>query len=157
MIKPILTEPNHELRLKSHKVHLRDLEKDETQELIDNMIETMHHADGIGLAAPQIGVLKRIIIVDTKKKGPQAFVNPKVTGRSLLRVQAEEGCLSVPGIYGLVKRYRKVTIKAFDRHGCKVKFRIGGMEAIIFQHEIDHLNGMLFTDRVHHFTNPPRM
>lgn len=157
MIQTILTEPNHELRVKSNKVSHQELQKDETQELIDDMIETMNHADGIGLAAPQIGIQKRIIIVKTKNKGAQAFINPKIAGRSILRLDAEEGCLSIPGVYGLVKRRRSVTVKALDRHGHKVKIKVKKMEAVIFQHEIDHLDGILFTDRLHHFTNPPKL
>ncbi len=157
MIQTILTEPNHELRVKSDKVSRRELQKDETQALIDDMIETMNHAPGIGLAAPQIGFHKRIIIVKTKNKGVQAFINPKVVSRSIWRTDVEEGCLSIPGVYGLVKRRRSVTIKAEDRHGHKTKLKVRGMEAIIFQHEIDHLDGILFTDRIHHFTNPPKL
>jgi len=156
MIKNILKEPNTDLRLKSKSVKEKDISTDEFQLLIDDMIKTMQANDGIGLAAPQVGERIRLIIVQTKK-GPAAFVNPKISGRSLLHAQSEEGCLSIPGIYGLVKRKRRVTVKALDRHGKKVKLRLGGMEAIIFQHEIDHLNGILFTDRVNHFTNPPKL
>ncbi|MFH1433406.1 MAG: peptide deformylase [Candidatus Uhrbacteria bacterium] len=156
MIRNILKEPNSDLRLKSKPVKEKEINTDEFQELIDDMVKTMQANEGIGLAAAQVGERKRLIIVQTKT-GLEAFVNPKITGRSLLHTQSEEGCLSIPGIYGLVKRNRRVSVKALDRHGKKVKMRVGGMEAIIFQHEIDHLNGILFTDRVNHFTNPPKL
>lgn len=156
MIRNIIKEPNSDLRLKSKSVKEKHIQSDETQELIDDLIKTMQANEGIGLAAPQVNERKRIIIVQTSK-GPEAFIDPKITGRSILRTQSEEGCLSIPGIYGLVKRHRRVTVKAFDRHGKKIKKRVRGMEAIIFQHEIDHLNGILFTDRVNHFTNPPKL
>jgi len=152
----ILTDPNHDLRLRSEEINKKELAKDETQTLIDNMIETMKSADGVGLAAPQIGVHKKIIIVETKS-GPEVFINPRITSRSLWHVTSEEGCLSIPGVYGQVKRNKKVTVKALDRHGHKIRRKVSGMEAIIFQHEIDHLNGILFIDRVINFTNPPKL
>ena len=157
MKRQILTEPNHELRIKSESVKHKQIESEEVQQLIDDMIETMASADGIGLAAPQIGVRFQIIVVETKQNGPQAFINPKITGRSFMRTQAEEGCLSIPGVTGVVKRYRRVTVKAHDRHGKKIKIRTSGLEAVIFQHEIDHLHGILFTDRAHHLTSAPRL
>ncbi len=152
----ILKEPNHELRLKSQAVKQKEILDNEIQVLIDQMIETMKVNDGIGLAAPQVGVRKKIIIVETKK-GPEAFINPRISRRSFFRTTSEEGCLSIPGVYGMVKRFSKVTIKAFNRDGGKVKMRVGGLEAVIFQHEIDHLDGILFTDKVNRFTSPPRL
>ena len=157
MLRHIYTEPNHELRLKSVPINNDEIESEKVQQLIDDMIDTMTDADGIGLAAVQIGVRFQVIVVDMKGRGPQAFINPKITGRSFLRVQAEEGCLSIPGVIGVVKRFRKVTVKARDRQGKRVKLKIGGLDAIVFQHEIDHLNGILFTDRANHFTSAPRL
>ncbi len=152
----ILTDPNHDLRLKSEEVNKKELTEDKIQSLIDNMIDTMKLADGVGLAAPQIGIHKRIIIIETKT-GPEVFVNPKIIRRSIWHTTSEEGCLSIPGVYGQVKRNKSVTIKAKDRHGHKMKRKVGGMEAIIFQHEIDHLDGILFIDRVINYTNPPKL
>ncbi|MFH1142706.1 MAG: peptide deformylase [Candidatus Uhrbacteria bacterium] len=157
MLKHILTEPNHELRLKSLPIKHQEIKSEKIQQLIADMIETMAEADGIGLAAPQIGIRYQVIIVDMKGLGPQAFINPRITKRSFLRVQAEEGCLSVPGVVGLVKRHRKVTIKAYDRQGKKVKLKAVGLDSIVFQHEVDHLDGILFTDRSNHFTSAPRL
>jgi peptide deformylase len=114
----------------------------------------MIDADGIGVAAPQIGVLKRIIIVKTAN-GAEAFINPKIISSSIRRVESEEGCLSVPGVYGIVKRHASVKVKAYDKDGKKIKFKTGGLQSIIFQHEIDHLDGILFIDKVIRYTNTP--
>lgn len=152
----ILTDPNHDLRLQSKDISKKELAEDEMQALFDNMIETMKLADGVGLAAPQVGIHKRVIIVETKT-GPEIFVNPRITRRSIWHTTSEEGCLSVPGVYGQVKRNKSVTIKALDRHGHKMKRKVSGLEAIIFQHEIDHLDGVLFIDRVINYTNPPKL
>lgn len=152
----ILTEPNHELRLKSESVSDKELRSDEIQKLIADMKVTMKAADGIGLAAPQVGVKKRIIIVTTQK-GVEAFVNPKIIRRSILRTAMEEGCLSIPGVYGLVKRFRSITIKARDEHGHKIKRKYSGLTSVIIQHEMDHLDGILFTDRADKFTGPPKL
>ncbi len=152
----ILREPNPDLRKPSEPVDLASLKDPKMQAWIDELTETMKIADGIGIAAPQTGVKKRVIIVQTKA-GPQAFVNPKIISASLRTVESEEGCLSVPGVFGIVKRHRAVKLKAHDRHGNKVQLKAAGLEAIIFQHEIDHLDGILFIDKVHKFTSPPRL
>lgn len=152
----ILREPNPDLRKKSEPVDLASLKDPKMQGWLDELIETMKIADGVGIAAPQTGTRKRVIIVQTKS-GPQAFINPKIISTSLRTVENEEGCLSVPGVFGIVKRHRSVKLKAHDRQGNKVMIKASGLEAIIYQHEIDHLDGILFIDKVQKFTSPPRL
>jgi peptide deformylase len=116
------------------------------QELIDDMLDTMYEADGVGLAAPQVGILKRIVVIDVGE-GPVELINPEKleeTGEQL----HVEGCLSVPGIYGEVKRPEHVLVKALDRDGREQRIDATGMLAIAMCHEIDHLDGILFEDRV---------
>ena len=114
--------------------------------LIDDMIETMHNADGVGLAAPQVGILRRICVIDVGD-GPIELVNPVIIKEEGEQV-GSEGCLSVPGQSGIVKRPMKVTVKAQDRKGNT--FEISGEELLAraFCHEIDHLNGILYVDKV---------
>ena len=120
------------------------------QTLIDDMIETMYDTLGLGLAAPQIGVSLRVIVIDEGTKesaGPQAFINPVIVAGAG-SVRAEEGCLSIPGVYGEVVRAAEVRVEALDRLEAPVKFEARGLLARIFQHEIDHLDGILFIDRL---------
>ncbi|NQV89226.1 MAG: peptide deformylase [Parcubacteria group bacterium] len=154
--RPVLTDPNDELRKISEKVSDKEIGTKELDTLIDDLIETMEIENGIGIAAPQIGVHKRIIIIDTGD-GPQALINPEVTARSLRKVESEEGCLSVPGVYGMVKRHREIKARALDRHGNEMKFRAKGLLSIVFQHEVDHLDGVLFIDKVFEYTKPPKL
>ncbi|MBI4133359.1 peptide deformylase [Candidatus Uhrbacteria bacterium] len=123
----------------------------ELQTLIDDMIETMYAANGIGLAGPQIGVSERIIIAETGGRGgehkPLALVNPEILKTSWRKVKSEEGCLSIPGVYGIVVRSRGVRARALDREGKLLTIKNSDLLAIILQHEIDHLNGVLFTDK----------
>jgi peptide deformylase len=152
----ILHEPDDRLRVKSTEISLDDLRSEETQTLIDEMLVEMRNANGVGLAAPQVGVNKRIITVD-EGKGARAYINPRIASKSFRKFDFEEGCLSVPGVWGFVHRHRSVTIKAFDRDGKKVTVKASGLLSVIFQHEIDHLDGVLFIDKVEKFTNPPRL
>jgi len=141
----ILTDPNPNLRQVAKPVEPAEILKLGFQKFLDEMLETM--ADkGVGLAGPQVGVSKRVIIVQTKS-GPEAFINPKIFSTSLLRSDGEEGCLSVPGVWGIVKRFKKVKVKALNRKGEKVVIKASGLESVIFQHEIDHLDGVLFIDK----------
>lgn len=142
----ILTNPNPILRNVSKPVELAEILRPEFQFFLDEMIETMKK-DGVGLAAPQVGINKRFIIVQTKN-GPEAFINPKIFSTSLLKTDSEEGCLSIPGVWGIVKRFKKVKVRALNRKGEKVMIKASGLEAVIFQHEIDHLDGILFIDQV---------
>ena len=142
----VLHHPNEHLRETSNEVSLEDLQSKGTQKFIDKLIETMKDKNGVGIAAPQVDDQRRIIVVDDGS-GTEVFVNPRITGNSNKQVDSEEGCLSVPGVYGIVRRFKKIHFKALDRHGNKINGKIGGFKSIIIQHEIDHLDGVLFIDR----------
>jgi peptide deformylase len=118
-----------------------------TIELIDDMIETMYNADGVGLAAPQVGILKRICVIDVGE-GPVVLINPEKVEESKEQIQAVEGCLSIPGVYGEVKRPERVVVKALNRDGEYFTIEGTGMLARALCHEIDHLDGILFEDKV---------
>ena len=143
----VLTSEDAHLRTVSTHVLLEDLKGPKTQKLFDELIEIMTAERGIGIAAPQVGICKRLIIVSTKN-GIEAFANPKMISASLRKVDSEEGCLSIPGVIGKVKRHASIKIKALDRYGKRIQRKATGLEAIIFQHEIDHLDGILFIDRI---------
>lgn len=157
-IQTIYTYTEDVLRQKALPVDRFD---DELQALIDNMIETMRAAPGVGLAAPQIGVSKQVIVVefgdeDDETIPEQLFilVNPEIVRQSDEKVIGIEGCLSVPGIVGQVERSQVVTVRGQDQTGKKVKIRAQGWLARIFQHEIDHINGILYTDRADQIWQP---
>jgi peptide deformylase len=118
--------------------------------LIAEMIETCRKANGIGLAAPQIGKSIRLCIINLEHVGlpPFALVNPKIVGKSFKKIEMEEGCLSIPGIFGIVKRPAKITVKASNLDGKENKFKADGLLARVIQHEIDHLDGILFTTKM---------
>lgn len=111
------------------------------------MLRVMKKANGIGLAAPQLGVLKRIITIAPHGMRPLALVNPKITEREGSTI-AQEGCLSIPGLYGDVERNLKIVVEGFDRRGKAIAFEMEGMPARVVQHEVDHLEGVLFIDKV---------
>jgi peptide deformylase len=115
--------------------------------LIDDMFETMYKAPGIGLAASQVNVHKRVIVIDTSKEDddPQVFINPEILSRDGVEV-TEEGCLSVPGIYEDVERAERIRVRARDRHGATFERDLDGLLAVCLQHEMDHLQGKLFVD-----------
>lgn len=115
--------------------------------LIDDMFETMYKAPGIGLAASQVNVHKRVIVIDTSKENddPQVFINPEILSRDGVEV-TEEGCLSVPGIYEDVERAERIRVRARDRHGAAFERDLDGLLAVCLQHEMDHLQGKLFVD-----------
>lgn len=117
------------------------------QALVDDMFETMYEAPGIGLAATQANVHKRVITIDVSedKSDPLTLINPKITQREG-SIKMDEGCLSVPGIYELVQRAESVTVSALDRHGEPFEKKASGLLAVCIQHEIDHLDGKLFVD-----------
>ena len=144
MILEIKKYPDPILRKKSEEV------KEITQEIKNlgqNMIETMVKGQGIGLAAPQVGELKRIITVKTQK-GPEIFINPKITKKSRETEILEEGCLSFPGLFLKIKRVKGVEVESLDIEGRKLHIKVIGVLAQAFQHEIDHLDGVLFIDRL---------
>lgn len=117
------------------------------QQLIEDMIETMHHADGVGLAAPQIGILKRVIVLDMyDEKGPMALVNPEIIRQSGSQCEPE-GCLSLPGRSGIVDRPEQVTVAYQDVEGQALEISGEGLLARALCHEIDHLDGILYTDK----------
>jgi peptide deformylase len=150
-IREIITVPNETLRRKARKVNSFGAE---LQTLIDDMVETMRDAPGVGLAAPQVNVPLRVIVVEfaegeeDEEVTPELYicVNPKITPTSAEQVVGTEGCLSIPGIVGDVSRTDAVTVKYLNRHGQPMKIKASGWLARIFQHEVDHLNGVLFVD-----------
>ena len=146
-VRKILTEPNPILRQKSQPVDKVD---DLTRKLMDDMLETMYLAPGIGLTAIQIGVLKRIIVLDIskdpEKKEPMYFVNPVIVSTSKNNITYEEGCLSVPGQFAVIDRPDKCHVKYLDYNGNYKEFKSEGLLATCIQHEIDHLEGILFID-----------
>jgi peptide deformylase len=119
----------------------------EIKTLIADMAETMWHQVGIGLAAPQIGVSLRIFVMDDGKRGARAIVNPVVTERGGV-VKEEEGCLSLPGIFAEVERSKSLRVEGLDEDGQPIAFEAQGLQAKIIQHELDHLDGVLFIDRL---------
>lgn len=143
----IITYPNELLRQKSAPVSPQEIKNGENKKLIAEMRKTLKQADGMGLAAVQIGTLKQVILVETDK-GVHAFINPKIIKKSWKKIAIEEGCLSVPGKNGFVKRAASVRVKAVDENGDKIELQTAGLTAIIFQHEIDHINGILFIDKI---------
>ena len=170
-IRQIVTAPNPVLREKAKRVKSIT---PELQRLIDDMVETMRLAPGVGLAAPQVGVSQRVIVVEVaegsedgggersateasaepvgESAAPRptklyALVNPEITRHSGELEPGTEGCLSIPGYLGEVERFSWATVKAQDRHGKPFKLKVRGWPARVFQHEIDHLDGVLFIDR----------
>jgi len=143
---PILTKPSPILRQKSKEIKKDELKNKEFQIFCDDMIKTMKEKDGIGLASPQVGKSIRLIVVN-EKDGPICMINPRVIKKSLLKEWDEEGCLSVPGVYGEVKRCKKIICEYTDRSGDKTKINAEGLLARVILHEIDHLDGILFIDK----------
>lgn len=127
---------------------------DDIRKLADDMLETMYDAPGIGLAASQIGVLKRLFVLDVAeredeengKKEPMVFINPEITWKSEETRVYQEGCLSIPGIYEDVERPDRIKVAFLDRDGKQQELEAGGILATCIQHELDHLNGVLFID-----------
>jgi peptide deformylase len=123
---------------------------DEVRALVDDMFATMYAADGVGLAGPQVGESIRVIVVDPheEERTPFALINPKVIERGAETARREEGCLSIPGVADIVERPATVVVEALDRDGESLRIEADGLLACILQHEIDHLDGVLFIDRV---------
>jgi peptide deformylase len=148
-IRPILTVPDPVLKQRSEPVERVD---DELRALMDDMLETMYDAPGIGLAAIQIGVPKRIIVMDLARpeedKQPRYFVNPEILWRSEETAPYEEGCLSVPEIYDEVERPARVRLRYMNYQGETVEEDADGLYAVCIQHEMDHLEGVLFIDHL---------
>jgi peptide deformylase len=140
----ILEFPDPRLRARAQPVTQVDAA---LRTLIDDMFETMYAAPGIGLAATQVNVAKRVLVIDLSEKRdqPLALINPEVLERSGVE-ETEEGCLSVPGYFDKVTRAEKIRVRALDRDGKQIEFAAEGLLAVCIQHEIDHLDGKLFVD-----------
>lgn len=143
MILELKKHPNSALRKKAEKVKEID---EEVTVLIDNMLETMYANQGVGLAAPQIGVSKQIVVIDIGD-GPKIFINPKILKKKGEEM-SEEGCLSVPGTYLKIKRAKEVTVEALNERGEEFTIEATGLLARCLQQEIDHLNGVLILNRL---------
>ena len=154
-LRTIVTLPDPVLKRKAHTVNKFDKT---LQTLLDDMVETMREAPGVGLAAPQIGLSERIIVIEYYEReedeenedAPKkvwAVINPEIVKTSEETLMGVEGCLSIPGLVGEVERHAAVQVKGMNRHGKPMKIKAKGWLARIFQHEIDHLNGVLFTER----------
>ena len=147
MLKKILIEPDPILRKKSETLKNVD---DDLRKFMSDMLETMYHAPGIGLAAVQIGVLKRIVVIDIskdkEKKNPLFLVNPIIVHRSKKTSTYEEGCLSLPNQFAEIERPAECVLEYIDYNGKKNELKATGLLATCIQHEIDHLDGVLFID-----------
>ena len=162
-LRTIVTLPDPVLRRKARPVSTFD---QNLQTLVDDMIDTMRDAPGVGLAAPQVGIGQRLIVVEyaeppeegeeEKQVKPRLYVmaNPEIVKTSEDKVLGVEGCLSIPGLVGEVERYSMVQVKGINRRGQPMKVKAEGWLARIFQHEIDHVNGVVFPDRATHVWKP---
>ncbi|MDD5291352.1 MAG: peptide deformylase [Patescibacteria group bacterium] len=145
-ILPIIKNPSPLLREKSKEIDFEKIKPNELKDLCADMIKTMKEKDGVGLAAPQVGKSIRLITINTKD-GPKIMINPKITNKSWAKEWNEEGCLSVPGVYGKVRRNKKINCVYFDKNGQKIKIQAQGLLSFVIQHETDHLDGILFIDK----------
>ena len=161
-LRKIVTLPDPVLKRKAHPVNKFDKN---LHTLLDDMVETMREAPGVGLAAPQIGLSDRIVVieyfereededVENAPKKVWAVINPEIVKVSEETLLGVEGCLSIPGLIGEVERHAEVQVRAMNRHGKPMKIKAKGWLARIFQHEIDHLNGVLFTERATRLWKP---
>ncbi len=157
-LRTVVTIPDGVLRKKAHKV--TNFDKDLTT-LVDDMFETMRKAPGVGLAAPQVGISQKVIVVEyaeeeDKKPKSYAVINPEIIKTSAETELGIEGCLSIPNLVGEVERFSAVVVKGSNQMGKPVRIKANGWLARIFQHEIDHLDGILFTDRATRVWQPPQ-
>ncbi len=161
-LREIIKLPHPTLRRKAHAIETFDKA---LQRLVDDMVETMRDEPGVGLAAPQINLSQRLIVVEYAEDDsvpdaePKVFVvaNPEITHTSDARVKGIEGCLSVPNLYGEVERAEAIRVEGQNQHGNKIKIAASGWLARIFQHEIDHLNGVLFVDLAEKLFQPEEL
>ncbi len=143
MKKKLLRYYNPLLRKKSKEVKCNQ----EAKELIKEMKEILRERDGIGLAAPQIGELKRVIVIDFEGD-IFSFINPKITQEGEEKIKTKEGCLSLKGVWAEVERSKKIEVEALNQENEPISLEVEGLMAVVFQHEIDHLDGKLFIDRI---------
>jgi peptide deformylase len=146
--REIITDGHPTLRKVAKKVDPKEIADPLFQQLIDDMFVTMYEAPGVGLAAPQVNVSKRFFVIDVQEDGhePAVVINPKIE-LTEEEVELTEGCLSVPGYVGEITRYRRVAVSGLNRHGEKIRLEGDGLFAQCLQHEIDHLNGVLYIDK----------
>ncbi len=151
-IRKIVTEGHPALRKVAKRVHAKEIGDPLFQQLVDDMFETMYAAPGVGLAAPQVNVSKRLFVMDAGEDedhpqgGRHVVINPKIELEEE-EVEMTEGCLSVPGFVGEITRFNRIAVSGLDRYGEKVRLEGKGLFAQALQHEIDHLNGVLYTDK----------
>lgn len=144
-IRTIRTEGDEILKKKSKKVEVID---EKIKELVEDMIETLHKYDGIGLAAVQVGILKQVVVIQEDENSPiHVIINPEIISQTGTQV-CEEGCLSFPNKFAKVERPEKIKIRAFDENGKKIEISGKGLLAQAISHEIDHLNGEVFIDKI---------
>ncbi|MFH1030727.1 MAG: peptide deformylase [bacterium] len=166
MLLPIIKTPNPILRQKTREIKEEELKDENFRHLVFDMIETMRQSNGIGLAAPQVGKNASVICIDAREYDPRGsikgdkypellsndssliLINPRITWKSLTKNVIEEGCLSIPGKTGDIKRPKSVRVTCLNLEGKKVKIKAAGLLARVLQHEIDHLEGILFTDGI---------
>lgn len=152
----IITSPNEALRKKSKKINFKEFDSSDLKELCLAMEKTMLEKDGVGLAAPQIGKNIRLFTINTQD-GVIAMINPEIIKKSLLKVWGEEGCLSIPGVFGQVKRHKKITVEYRTPKGKKLLMAAEGLLARVIQHENDHLDGILFIDKAENITDKEKL
>ncbi|MDD4290337.1 MAG: peptide deformylase [Patescibacteria group bacterium] len=150
----IVRYPNKILRTKLDEVS--NFSSPELKSIIKQMTSDMIKYDGIGIAANQIGVNKKILVINTEE-GPKEFINAKIVKKSLIKSKSDEGCLSFPGINGKAKRHKTITVEYDDFNGGKKQICVSGLYSFVFQHEIDHTNGVIFTDRLYKFTEGKKL
>lgn len=145
----IITYPHKLLRTKMDKV--QNFNDPELNQIIKEMARLMIKYDGIGLAGNQAGINKRIIMINNRGVA-QAYINPQIKKKSFAKQKIEEGCISFPEIMGYVPRSKSIILEYYDHYGQKHKIKTRGLYATVFQHEIDHINGIIFTDKIKKFT-----
>lgn len=151
---PVVKLPTPTLREPSRTLSREEVLNPEFQKFLDQLIVTMFVENGVGIASPQVGRNIRAVVVAPDGK-PECWINPEIIKASSATVDSEEGCLSVPKKYGLVKRHKKITVRAMNRHGRIEEREEKGFAAIVWQHEIDHLDGTLFVDRAEQVVDSP--
>lgn len=142
----IVKLPTKTLHQRSVEIARENIGTPEFQTFLDDLVETMYQAQGVGIAAPQVGRNERVFAVDSKS-GAEIYINPEIEMLSEAMQESEEGCLSVPGIWGVVPRAKRIRLTALNRHGRRVEIEARGFHAIVLQHEYDHLEGVLFVDK----------
>lgn len=153
-LRNVLTVENENDSLRKKSREITEI-TEKIRTLAQDMLETLYEKNGVGLAAPQVGMLKRLIIVDIGE-GPTTLINPVIAYQKGSQKEME-GCLSVPGVWGIVERPEQVIVRGMNLDGETIEIEAEGLLAIAFCHEIDHLNGILYTDKVIEYVNPEDM